>query len=213
MNRTELKQTAKDWLRNNWTWAVLLTLLTEVIVNLVTAFTWGIGGLITGVVWASFAFTFLDLIDGHKEDNYFTAMFSAFTNAKFWPVFLTWLLQSIFTALWSLLFVIPGIIKGLAYSQSYFIAKDILDSGQHLEPTEAITKSRQLMDGHKWEFFVLQLSFLGWAILACCTFGIGFLWLIPYMKATNAAYYRQLAGNSFKVIFDHQDNMSHVADL
>lgn len=63
--------------------------------------------------------------------------------------------------------------------------------------TDAITASRKLMQGHKWEYFVLQLSFVGWGILAVCTAGIGFLWLAPYIQATNAAYYRQLAGDRF----------------
>lgn len=48
------------------------------------------------------------------------------------------------------------------------------------------------MDGHKWRFFVLQLSFIGWDILACCTFGIGYIWLAPYKNATYAAFYKDL---------------------
>ena len=56
--------------------------------------------------------------------------------------------------------------------------------------TEAITLSRKVMDGHKWELFVLCLSFLGWGILSIFTCGIGLLWLIPYMQTTFAEYHK-----------------------
>ncbi|WP_251545686.1 DUF975 family protein [Limosilactobacillus caecicola] len=198
MNRENLKTQAKSLLSGNWQWAVIFSLLTAIITGVISALTGGIGMIVGGLIFAGYAYTFLDFTAGQRENNYFTAMFAAFTSIRFIPVFLTWLLQTIFTFLWSLLLVIPGIIKALAYSQAFYIAKDLLDSGQEVAATEAITKSRELMDGHKWEFFVLQLSFLGWALLCIFTFGIGFLWLRPYMQTTNALYYRQLAGNRFR---------------
>ncbi|MBA1392397.1 DUF975 family protein, partial [Lactobacillus sp. XV13L] len=63
---------------------------------------------------------------------------------------------------------------------------------------EAITASLQLMSGHKWELFVLDLSFLVWFILSMITMGIGFIWLIPYVQTTRANFYRHLAGNQFR---------------
>ena len=137
----------------------------------------------------------MQLVDGNKITNYFTALFSGFTSNRLIPIFLTWLLSTIFFCLWTILLIVPGIIKGLAYSQAYYIVKDQVDNGEELTPTQAITESRQLMDGHKWEFFLLQLSFIGWAILATIPFGLGFLWLIPYIHATNANYYRKLSAN------------------
>lgn len=198
MDRSKLKQTALLLLRGNWEWAVILSLLTAIIAGLIAGATKGIGSIIAGLITAGYAFTFLDLVAGKKETNYFSAMFSAFTNSRLLPVFLTWLLQTIFVLLWTILLIVPGIIKALAYSQAFFIAKDMVDSGREVQATEAITKSKQLMDGHKWEFFVLQLSFLGWAILCIFTCGIGFLWLRPYMQTTNALYYRQLAKDRFR---------------
>lgn len=198
MNRAALKKDAKKQLTGNWQWAVIFTLVTGIIGGLVSGLTTGIGAFLAAMLWVGYAFTFLDLNHGQLEKNYFTAMFSSFTHNRFVPVFMNWLLATLFTILWSLLLVIPGIIKALAYSQSFYIVKDMVESGQDVQPTEAITKSRQLMDGHKWEFFVLQLSFIGWGILACITFGIGFLWLKPYVQLTNAKYYRQLAGDQFK---------------
>lgn len=73
-----------------------------------------------------------------------------------------------------------------------YILKDKLEKGESVTVTQAITESRQLMNGHKWEYFVLQLSFIGWAILANLTFGIGYLWLVPYIETTNAAFYQNL---------------------
>lgn len=200
-------------LRGNWQWAVIFSLLTFIIAGVIAGITSGVATFITGMITVGYLFTFVDLIAGKKEENYFTAMFAAFTSKRFIPVFLTWLLQSVFTFLWSLLFIIPGIIKGLAYSQAFYIAKDLLDSGKEITATEAISKSRQLMDGHKWEFFVLQLSFLGWAILCVLTTGIGFLWLKPYMETTNALYYRQLATDQFKSPQPTPDEMKNVTTM
>lgn len=94
----------------------------------------------------------------------------------------------IFTFLWTLLFVIPGIIKAYSYSMAYYIMLDNPD----LTIMEAINKSKEITDGYKWDLFVTSLSFLGWIILAVCTFGIGFLWLEPYMQVTMANIYDQL---------------------
>ena len=61
---------------------------------------------------------------------------------------------------------------------------------------DCITESRKMMDGHKWEYFVLQLSFIGWGILSILSLGIGFLWLNPYANATYATFYDNLTENS-----------------
>jgi uncharacterized membrane protein len=60
--------------------------------------------------------------------------------------------------------------------------------------TEAITKSRKMMNGHKKELFALQLSFMGWFLLSLLTLGLGFFWLIPYYSATEAQFYRKIKG-------------------
>lgn len=193
MNRKDLKKSAKAALAGKWNWAAALMFLTVVISSISVAALFGVGIVVAGMISISLSFAFLNLLNNHQRVNYYSAMFTAFSDHQAMPVFINLLLTSIFTFLWSLLFVIPGIVKGLAYSQSFFIIKEARQNGQTLAPSEAITKSRQMMNGHKWEFFVLQLSFLGWDILACLTLGIGFFWLIPYIETTNAAYYRQLS--------------------
>jgi uncharacterized membrane protein len=91
-----------------------------------------------------------------------------------------------------LLLVVPGIVKGLAYSQAQLIYRDAIDAGQPIGYTEAVTRSRQLMYGHKWEFFVLLLSFLGWWLLEMITFGLASIWVIPYRTMTLANFYLKL---------------------
>ena len=91
-------------------------------------------------------------------------------------------------ALWSLLFIIPGIVKGYAYSMTPFIMAENPD----MSANDAITASRQLMDGHKGELFMLDLTFIGWDLLAALTFNLGHLALNPYRNAAHAAFYKDL---------------------
>ena len=117
----------------------------------------------------------------------FSDLFSQFE--RFGTGFAQKFLRTLFIVLWSLLFIIPGIVKGLSYAMTPFILED------HPEMTasQAIKASMQLMDGHKMDLFILGLSFIGWSLLACLTMGIGFLFLNPYMNAAYAAFYRDIS--------------------
>lgn len=97
--------------------------------------------------------------------------------------------QLLWFFLWTLLFIIPGIIKSYSYCMSFYILAD------HPEITvrEALNESKRMTQGHKMDLFILQLSFIGWGILATLTFGIGYFWLIPYMQVTMANTYKKLA--------------------
>ncbi|MFC9600094.1 DUF975 family protein [Peribacillus butanolivorans] len=98
------------------------------------------------------------------------------------------ILQGIFIFLWSLLFIIPGIIKSLSYSQLFFLLKD----HPQLTVLEAFSESKKRMKGLKWKYFLMHLSFIGWGILCIFTLGIGLLWLAPYAGTTMAAFYNEL---------------------
>ncbi|GAK47033.1 hypothetical protein LOSG293_011330 [Secundilactobacillus oryzae JCM 18671] len=116
-----------------------------------------------------------------------------------WGLFKLQFLIGLFTGLWALLFYIPGIIKSFSYAQSLNVYFDRLNHGE--DPTkisalDCITQSRQLMNGNKWRLFLLQLSFIGWLLLATLTLGIGFLWLTPYVIMTQMAFYVGLKGAS-----------------
>ena len=98
------------------------------------------------------------------------------------------LLMVVYTFLWSLLLIIPGIIKYFSYAMTPFILAD----KPELTANEAIELSMKMMDGHKLDFFILTLSFIGWSILAIFTLCIGYLWLMPYMYTTMAAFYEDV---------------------
>jgi uncharacterized membrane protein len=108
--------------------------------------------------------------------------------ARFGTAFLANLLMVIFVILWSLLLIVPGIIAGLRYSQTWYILAD----NPQMDALEAIRRSKQMMHGNKWKFFCLQWRFFGWALLCLLTCGIGFLWLGPYISMSNAKFYDDL---------------------
>lgn len=101
-------------------------------------------------------------------------------------------LRDLYLFLWTLLFVIPGVVKGYSYRMTPFILAD----DPSVTPEEAITRSREMMNGQKWRAFVLDLSFFGWWILSCITLGIvGVFYVAPYHFATVAELYRALKGD------------------
>jgi uncharacterized membrane protein len=110
----------------------------------------------------------------------------------FGRAFLLEFLTSIFIALWSLLLIIPGIIKGLSYSMAYYI---VLDNPQ-MNALDAITASRKMMNGYKGKLFCLHLGFIGWGLLCILSLGIGLFWLIPYAQLAGANFYEDLRKNS-----------------
>lgn len=156
-----------------------------------------VSGIISALFMSGISWTYLDILRGTKSTiEPFKDAFRGFTGLFLGGVILLAILISIFTTLWALLFVIPGIIKSYSYSQSYFIYYDVItETGEKPGVLNTITASRKLMDGYKGKLFWLDLSFIGWHILAMLTAGIGYLWLNPYITATKAAFYEQLPKN------------------
>ena len=113
-------------------------------------------------------------------------LFSGFD--RFGTHLAAYLLQTIFVALWTLLLIIPGIIAALSYSMTYFIIAE--DSS--ISASEAIRKSKKMMKGNKWKLSCLGFRFIGWLLLAILSFGIGFLWVGPYMYVSYAQFYDDL---------------------
>lgn len=98
------------------------------------------------------------------------------------------LLMGIFTFLWMLLLIIPGVIKAFSYAQTPFILND----KPELPANEAINLSMKMMDGHKLDLFLLELSFIGWYLLGILTLCIGYLWIVPYQYTTMAVFYEDV---------------------
>ncbi len=117
-----------------------------------------------------------------------------------------YLLKMLYIFLWSLLLIVPGIIKAFSYS----MAEWILAKHPEMTPSQAIQRSQELMQGHKSELFVLGLSFIGWFLLCILTLGIGFVFLIPYVELTFANFKKKIYDEaySFEIIDDEKETLT-----
>lgn len=140
--------------------------------------------LIGGVLQLGYARFLLKQHDGKALD--FSDLFSQFD--RFGTGFAQNFLRTLYTFLWSLLLIVPGIIAALSYAMTPFI----LEEHPELTASEAIARSKELMDGHKMDLFLLDLTFLGWDILCALTANIGHLFLNPYKNAAYAVFYREI---------------------
>lgn len=113
------------------------------------------------------------------------------------------LLMGIYIFLWSLLLIIPGIIKSFSYAMTFYIIAD----NPTISATDALKRSEAMMKGHKMDYFVLNLSFIGWIILSLFTCGIGIIFLNPYMETAKAHFYLTLKEN-----FEEENNESIVLE-
>ena len=128
----------------------------------------------------------VSLLRNHREESVdLENLFDGFRGGRYTRVFCALFLVNLFTFLWALLLIIPGIMKAFSYALTPYI---IMDESE-LTARQAITRSCEIMEGRRWKLFCLYLSFIGWGILSLLTFGIGFLWLAPYMNASIAAFY------------------------
>lgn len=152
-----------------------------------------VGGLfafgVTGSLTLGLSKIYLDMIRGKQE--IFEDLFSYL---KSWKNFKTgwssYLLPKLYVIRWALLFIVPGIIKSLSYAMTPYI---LIDHPHH-SVKEAITKSREMMDGYKWKLFKLRLSFLGWILLCIITVGLATIWVAPYMQAAETEFYHRISG-------------------
>ena len=157
-----------------------------VIVALFMAVVYFVLGSFVGVGYAKFN---LNLVD--KKNAAFENLFEYFSHWK--TTTIARLLRALYTFLWSLLFIIPGIVAGFSYAMTDYI----LAENPEFTADEAITQSKTMMYGNRFRFFCLQFSFIGWDILATLAFGIGHLWLTPYKQAAYAAFYREVSGTEY----------------
>lgn len=159
----------------------ILHLIGLVLFILALPLTWGYQTLFLGAVRGGEA-TAKDMFEGYNKE-----LFSR--------VLTTTLLYYVYVFLWSLLLLIPGCIKAYSYAMTPYILKD----NPEMKNNAAIEESMRMMDGHKLELFLLDLSFIGWAILSILTCCIGFLWLVPYMNMARVNFYEDLKKASVEV--------------
>lgn len=128
-----------------------------------------------------------------KEES-FGALLTGFQNGNYGTIVLTQFLRDLFIMLWSLLFIIPGIIKSYEYCMVPYILADYPDVTRQ----EAFAMSKEMMNGNKMNMFVMELSFIGWMILGALTMGIlNVLFTNPYMEAARAEAYLALKAGTF----------------
>lgn len=121
-----------------------------------------------------------------EDVNKWKVLFGGFNSAKiFFKQVGVVVLNTILCALWAILLVVPGIIKGLAYSMYPYVLRDEPD----LSVWQSLKKSEAIMKGYKGKLFLMYLSFVGWFILGAFTFGILYIWLTPYVMTSTVKFY------------------------
>lgn len=159
-------------------------LITALVVVLVVA---AVGLLIGSLVGLGYAKFNLALFENEKVS--FKMIFSEKNRYK--DCFCLYLLQIVYITTGTICFVIPGLIAFYANIMGPYIMAE----NPELSAREALKKSREMMKGNKWRLFCLSFSFILWDILATLTFGIGHLFLRPYVETAGAAFYRELKNN------------------
>lgn len=192
MSRGEIKRKAREQLGSNifaeqWLYAIVAILMTTALM--------AIGGpimiLTSGpLLLALFTMFLKQSRDGKTMD--FTTVFDGFKSfEQFKQLFVLEFVSGLIIGLWSLLFVIPGIVKAYSYSMAIYIRID----HPEYDWKKCLEESRKMMDGKKWTLFIQDLSFIGWLIVGCLCFGIGVLFVYPYVLAARAQFYRSIAGD------------------
>lgn len=178
-------------LKGNWGYLILISLIDSLILSLLGYTVIGViifaGPLTLGV-------TRCYLARSRGEKTAVKDMFNGFSN--FVTSFILYFVNTIFIFLWSFLLIIPGIVAELSYSMSCYVLSD----NPNISASEARKKSIELMKGNRWKLFCLRFSFIGWILLSVLTFGILFIWVVPYMKLSETEFYKHISGQTDAVI-------------
>jgi len=187
--RAEIKAQAKQQLKGKVWWLFLCTLIVSGLAMILGMIP--VVGVIAVYVIApplSLGLIMVYLSVTYGEDVQINMLFDGFRNHNMGKTILLFLMVIFFTMLWSLLFVIPGIIKAYSYSMSFYILAENPD----MTAKEALNESKEIMKGNKLNFFILELSFFFWLLLVVVTFGIAAIYVEPYMQLTYANFYHNI---------------------
>ena len=190
---SEMRAAARISLSGKWGGAVVMGLVYFVVYGVfpagVDAFVYEHVGSVALLLLLPLAYgmvvAYLDNVRSGEEYRV-EQLFAGFKD--YTRVFGTALLTGVYTFLWTLLLIVPGIIKSYSYAMTYYVLRDCPE----LKFNGAIERSMAMMQGHKFDLFYLQLTFIGWGLLCVLTLGIGFLWLVPYMNAAQAHFYEDV---------------------
>lgn len=170
----------------NWLMALVVGLVASMVISAGSSFFLVVGLMAEGVLYYGISHIYLSLVRGKRKTVEIGDLFIG--ASKMGDLILLGLLKNVFLFLWSLLFLIPGVVKYYSYAMAYYIKYD----HPEYDWNACITESRKMMDGHKWRLFCLDFSFIGWVIVGyiCCFIGV--LWVVPYMEAARANFYDDL---------------------
>ena len=194
----DLMTQARRELKNNWVLGIgvfVIFSLIMIAVQLIPKVGGIVSFVITGPMMVGMAGIYLSI--SRDQDTEVSRLFEGFK--KFGVSFAAYFLQFIFILLWALLLIIPGILAALSYSMTYYI----ISENDSIGPLEAITKSKEMMQGNRWRLFCLGFRFFCWSLLCILTLGIGFLWLFPYMYVSFARFYVDLNSDSEETVKHH----------
>jgi uncharacterized membrane protein len=187
----DLMTQARESLKGHWAIAVtgnVIYIILMILFQSIPRVGW-IGTLIIGGPYLlGYSIFFLSL--SRKQEPRLAQLFEGFYH--FANALVAYLLMTLFIVLWTLLFIIPGFVATLSYSQTFFILAD----DPQLKGSEALRKSKAMMRGNRWKLFCLLWRFFGWFLLGILSMGIGFLWIVPYLAATLAHFYNDLKGET-----------------
>jgi uncharacterized membrane protein len=191
LNSKGYRQKSWEQLRKSY-WSVLVAVLIVMAVSTASA---SLVFILVGPMLVGQAYYLMDVSINENEGKNFELLIEGFKKSLVNSIVAN-ILVGIFTFLWSLLFIIPGIIKYYAYSMTPFIIADEPD----IDFMAAIKKSQELMRGHKFRLFKLQLSFIGWFLLGALAFGIGLFFVYPYYQLAHANFYLDIRPKKQKTI-------------
>lgn len=191
----ELRAAAWEKKKGRWGMLALVFFIYSLIMAACAALSYVVVGAVAVLLLSGplmLGFTMVCLAVSRRQGASLSKLFEGFS--RFGDSLVLFLLMDIFIFLWSLLLVIPGIIKTYSYSMSYFVLQDRPD----LTGNEARKRSMYLMRGHKWRLFCLDFSFLGWYLLSALTLGILAFWVTPYHMTARAEFYQELLAEEQK---------------
>ena len=180
----DYRKAAWKKLSGNWTTTVVAYLIMSVLMSVASYIV--VGSLLFGGVLTIGMYIVLLQISRNGSAS-FESVFDGFRKGLGNNIVASILVQ-LYTFLWSLLFVIPGIVKSYSYSMTYFILADNPD----MAPSEAIEASQEMMKGKKWRLFCVDISYFGWFLLSVFTFGILLLWVAPCSMMARAEFYESI---------------------
>ena len=215
---SEIRQEALAFMKGNWGKAVGVTLVFMLLVYACSLVATTIGMFVgtpigddEGLLIQAFSilasillifplsYSFVMLFLGFQrgaETLKVKGLFTAFNKPYYGKSIGLYLLTAIFTALWTLLLIIPGIIKSLSYA----LAPYILADNPELTANEAINRSMEMMKGHKMDLFLMWLGYMGFALLSILALGIPLLWLYPYYQVVLAKFYEDVKANAINEV-------------